>query len=62
MGLGTIITMTVIGFGGNLLSKILYTSGESSKAQLVDLASTATLITLAIGCVSEVIKALSNLM
>lgn len=61
MGLGTIITMTVVGFGGSLLSKLLYTSGEASKAQLLDLASTAILITLVIGCVAEVIKALSQL-
>ena len=49
MGLGTIITMGVIGFGGSLLSSLL------------DIASTAILITFVVGCVSEAIKALSNL-
>lgn len=33
MGLGTIITMGVIGFGGSLLSSLLYTQGEAKKAQ-----------------------------
>lgn len=31
MGLGTIITMGVIGFGGSLLSSLLYTQGEAKR-------------------------------
>ena len=61
MGLGTIITMGVIGYEGSLLSSLLYTQGEAKKAQLLDIASTAILITFVVGCVSEAIKALSNL-
>lgn len=61
MGLGTLITMGTIGFGGSLLVSLLYSQGESKKAQLLDIAVTAILITSVIACVTEAIVQLSKL-
>ena len=61
MGLGTVITMGVIGFGGSIVTHLLFSQGEAKKAQLVDIAVTAMLISTVVSCVTEAITQLYKL-